>query len=64
MPAPVPKKVRRCKECKEVFATPESLRKHKRVGGECRSLEALRAVGFVSTKKGWLLTCIPPNSNR
>lgn len=64
MPAPIPKKVRRCAECKEVFATPDSLRLHKRTWGECRSPEALEAVGFTKTPNGWKAKRVPPNSNR
>lgn len=46
-------KVRRCTGCKQVFATPESFRSHKRLGSDCRSVEALIAVGFVRTPRGW-----------
>ena len=50
----VVKKERRCTECKRKFATPESYRSHKYKFGGCRSLEALAAVGFVETTKGWV----------
>jgi hypothetical protein len=46
-------KVRRCTECKQVFVTPESFRTHKRLGGECRTIEAMVSIGFVQTPKGW-----------
>jgi hypothetical protein len=46
-------KERRCTECKRKFASPESFRSHKYRFGECRSVEALAAVGFVETAKGW-----------
>jgi hypothetical protein len=46
-------KVRQCHECKEVFATPDSFRQHKYMGGHCRSVEALNFAGFVKTSKGW-----------
>jgi hypothetical protein len=44
--------------------TPETLRKHRRIDGNCRSPEQLKAVGFVETPKGWKMTITPPNSNR
>ena len=52
-------KIRRCAECKQVFATPESFRSHKRVDGACRSVEALHAIGFRQTPQGWKIT--PPD---
>jgi hypothetical protein len=55
-------KIRRCTECKQVFATPESFRSHKRVGGDCRSVEALSATGFKQTPQGWRL--IPPDRRK
>lgn len=51
-------KVRRCTECKQVFATPESFRSHKRMDGACRTPEALHAVGFRQTPQGWRI--MPP----
>ena len=47
-------KIRRCTECKQVFANPDSFRLHKRKDGYCRSEEALVAVGYRTTPKGWL----------
>lgn len=47
-------RVRRCTECKETFATPDSFRQHKHKGGFCRSAEALEAAGFKQTPKGWV----------
>ena len=61
---PLPKKIRVCRECKQTFVTPETLRKHRRIDGNCRSPEQLKAVGFVETPKGWKMTITPPNSNR
>jgi len=55
-------KIRRCGECKQVFATPESFRSHKRGGGDCRSVEALLAVGFQQTPQGWRV--IPPDRSK
>lgn len=49
----VSSRVRRCKECKQVFASPESYLGHKRAEG-CRSPEALVAAGYVQTPKGWI----------
>jgi hypothetical protein len=46
-------KVRQCHECKEVFATPDSFRQHKYMGGHCRNAESLNFAGFVKTSKGW-----------
>lgn len=46
-------KERRCTECKRRFANPESFRSHKYKFGQCRSIEALAAAGFVETGKGW-----------
>jgi len=57
-------KIRRCKECKQIFAAPDAFRLHKRMDGNCRSLEALVAVGYKQTPKGWLHTKIPPGSVR
>jgi hypothetical protein len=57
----VVKKERRCTECKRKFATPESFRSHKYKFGSCRSLEALAAVGFIETGKGWLHTRVQSN---
>ena len=47
-------KIRRCVECKQVFASPDAFRLHKRVDGNCRSIEASLAVGYKQTPKGWL----------
>lgn len=47
-------KIRRCTECKQVFATPDALRMHKRFDGHCRSVDAMIAVGYKRTPKGWL----------
>jgi hypothetical protein len=55
-------KIRRCTECKQVFATPESFRSHKRVDGACRTPEALLAVGFQQTSQGWKSR--PPSSKK
>lgn len=44
---------RRCKECKQTFATADSIRRHKRRTGECRSVEAMKAFGFTESSKGW-----------
>ena len=60
----LPKKIRVCGECKQTFVTPETLRKHRRIDGNCRNAEQLKAVGFFETPKGWAMTVIPPNSNR
>jgi hypothetical protein len=49
----VVKAERKCTECKRKFATAGSFHAHKYRFGECRSLEALRLVGFVETGKGW-----------
>ena len=57
-------KVRRCTECKQVFASPDAFRLHKRVDGNCRSIEALTAIGYIQTPKGWLHTKVPPGSRR
>lgn len=57
-------KIRRCKECKQVFATPDAFRLHKRVDGNCRTIEALVAVGYKQTPKGWINSKIPTGSNR
>ncbi len=57
-------KVRTCTECKRQFATPDSLRLHKRVDGACRSEEGLVAVGFRQTPRGWVRKGTPLNSNR
>jgi hypothetical protein len=37
---------------------------HKRVDGNCRSVEALVAVGYKQTPKGWIHTKVPGGSNR
>ena len=55
---------KRCPECKQQYADPESFRKHKYPFGGCRSVEALNAVGFTMTKKGWLAPKVVANSNR
>ena len=55
---------RRCRECKIKFADPESFRRHKRIDMNCRTVEALKAVGYTLTDKGWKATRVPPNSNR
>lgn len=57
-------KIRRCKECKQVFATPDAFRLHKRVDGNCRTIEALVAVGYKQTPKGWINSKVPGGSNR
>jgi hypothetical protein len=49
-------RVRRCTECKQVFANPDSFRLHKRKDGYCRSEEALVAVGYRPTANGWMHT--------
>lgn len=49
-----PSRVRVCKECKRVFANPESLRTHKLSGIGCRSVEGLRAKGFVEIDGKWV----------
>ena len=46
---------RRCKDCKELFATPASYVNHKRIGGACRPVEDLPDASFVMTKNGWYL---------
>lgn len=56
--------MRICKECKKQFANPDSIRAHKRVDGACRTDEALLAVGFTMTPKGWIRPRIPLNSRR
>ena len=53
-------KIRRCAECKQVFASPEAFRLHKRVDRNCRSVEALVAVGYKETSKGWINTKASP----
>lgn len=60
----VSSKIRTCTECKRPFATPDSLRLHKRVDGACRSEEALQAVGFSLTPKGWVRKGTPLFSRR
>ncbi len=57
-------KIRRCKECKQIFAAPDAFRLHKRVDGNCRSIEGLTAAGFRQTPKGWLHSRVPLGSNR
>jgi hypothetical protein len=52
-PASKVSKTRRCTECKRVYATPEAFRMHKLAGVGCRPIEALRAIGYVETDKGW-----------
>ena len=52
-PASRPTKTRRCSECKNTFLTPEAFRGHKRGVGGCRSVEAMIAIGFTKTEKGW-----------
>lgn len=49
-----PSKVRRCAECKRVFANPESFRVHRIVGGRCRTEDELKAKGYVEAPKGWM----------
>ena len=49
-----PKKVRRCGECKRVFANPESLRMHKLKGIGCRTDEGLKAKGYVEIDGKWI----------
>jgi hypothetical protein len=46
---------RRCKDCKELFATPASFVNHRRIGGACRSVENLPDAGFIKTANGWYL---------
>lgn len=60
----VSSKTRTCTECKRPFATPDSLRLHKRVDGACRSEEALQAVGFSLTPTGWVRKGTPLFSRR
>ena len=60
----VSSKTRTCTECKRPFATPDSLRLHKRVDGACRSEEALQAVGFSLTPTGWARKGTPLFSRR
>ena len=55
---------RRCTECKQVFASPDAFRLHKRVDGNCRSIEALVAAGYKQTPKGWIHSKVPGGSNR
>jgi hypothetical protein len=59
-----PPRVRRCSECRQVFSNPDSFRLHKRVGGDCRSVEALAAAGYVQTPSGWRHTKTPLGSRR
>lgn len=47
-------KIRRCSECKRVYATPEGFRMHKYRGGGCRTTEALTAAGYAETPSGWM----------
>lgn len=49
-----PKKVRRCAECKRVFANPESFRVHRIVGGRCRTEDELKAKGYVESGGKWI----------
>ena len=49
-----PKKVRRCAECKRVFANPESFRMHKLKGVGCRTVEGLIARGYVEIDGKWM----------
>ena len=46
---------KRCKDCKQIFATPSSFMHHKRVGAVCRPVEMFGEAGFVMTKNGWYL---------
>lgn len=46
-------KIRRCTECKQVFATPQSFFEHKKIGGNCRSVDTLMSAGFERTSQGW-----------
>lgn len=57
-------KTRRCTECKQIFASPDAFRLHKRVDGNCRTIEGLIAVGYRQTPKGWLHSKVPARSNR
>ena len=50
----VSKKVRRCAECKRVFANPESFRMHKLKGIGCRTAEGLIARGYVEIDGKWI----------
>lgn len=59
-----PPKIRRCGECRQLFSSPDSFRLHKRVDGNCRSVEALVAVGYIQTPNGWRHTRTPPGSRR
>jgi hypothetical protein len=49
-----PTKVRRCGECKRVFANPESFRVHKLKGIGCRTDEGLKAKGFIESGGKWI----------
>lgn len=50
-----PSRIRRCGECKRVFANPESLRMHKLKGIGCRTDEGLKAKGYVEVGGSWIL---------
>ena len=56
-------KIRRCAECKQVFASPEAFRLHKRVDRNCRSVEAFVAVVYKETSNVWINTKASPKSN-
>ena len=49
-----PSRIRRCGECKRVFANPESLRMHKLKGIGCRTDEGLKAKGYVEIDGKWI----------
>ena len=46
-------KSRRCRSCGQLFATPDSIRTHKR-DHVCRTPEVLRIIGWTETPQGWL----------
>ena len=55
---PLNLKSRRCKSCGLLFAAPDSIRTHKR-DGICRPADALRALGWRETPRGWLHPLTP-----
>lgn len=50
----VVKRTRRCTECRQVFGSPDAYMSHKRLDGNCRTVEMLPAAGYVMTPKGWI----------
>jgi len=48
------KRERRCSECWHLFASPESIRIHRLIGGRCRTEDELKAAGYSWTPRGWL----------